>query len=61
MAYGYQRPDPKEQFRSWLRYQSELIVVAAQEGYTEEQAVEMLKIWHLAGIHDNTGLIGGNY
>lgn len=61
MAYGYQRLDPKEQFRSWLRFQSELIVVAAQEGYTEEQAIEMLKIWQLTGIHDNTGLIGGNY
>lgn len=61
MAYGYQRPDPKDQFRSWLRFQSELIVIAAQEGYTEEQAIEMLKVHYLAGIHDNTGLIGGNY
>lgn len=61
MAYGYQRPDPKEQFRSWLRYQSELIVIAAQEGYTEEQAIEMLKAYYLAGIQTNTGCIGGNY
>lgn len=61
MAYGYQRPDPKNQFRSWLRYQSELLVIAAQEGYTEEQAIEMLKAYYLAGIQTNTGCIGGNY
>lgn len=61
MAYGYQFVDPKETFRSWLRFQSELLVIAAQEGYTEEQAIEMLKIYHLSGIEDNTGMIGNSY
>lgn len=61
MAYKYQRPDPKEQFRSWLHYQSELFVVAAQEGYTEEQAIEMLKAYYLSMIQVNTGCIGGSY
>ena len=55
MAQGYQRSNPKDQFRSWLRYQSELIVVAVQEGYTEEKAIEMLKVYYLMLIQMNTG------
>ena len=61
MAYGYNRPDPKESFRNWLRFQSDLLMIATQEGYTEEQAIEILKIYALEGIKINTGLIGGNY
>lgn len=61
MAYMNNRPDPKEAFRNWLRYQSDLIVIATQGGYTEDQAIEMLKIYELEGIKVNTGLIGGNY
>lgn len=61
MAYGYNRPDPAEAFRSWLKYQAELITIAEQEGYTREQAIELLKAYTLRGIEDNTGLIGGNY
>lgn len=61
MAYEYNRPDPKDAFRNWLRFQSDLLIIATQEGYTEEQAIEMLKIYALEGIKTNTGLIGGNY
>ncbi|EXG84086.1 hypothetical protein K413DRAFT_0798 [Clostridium sp. ASBs410] len=61
MAYCYNRPDPADTFRKWLHFQSDLIVIATQEGYTEEQAIEMLKIYALEGIKANTGLIGGNY
>ena len=61
MAYGYNRPNPADAFRNWLRFQSDLLIIATQEGYTEEQAIEMLKIYALEGIKTNTGLIGGNY
>ena len=61
MAYSYNRPNPVDAFRNWLHYQSDLIVIATQEGYTEDQAIEMLKIYALEGIKTNTGLIGGNY
>lgn len=61
MAYEYNRPDPADAFRNWLRFQSGLLIIATQEGYTEEQAIEMLKIYALEGIKTNTGLIGGNY
>lgn len=58
MAYGYQRPDPVESFRSCLRFYSELIVVAKQEGYSDDQAIEMLKVYYLDSIKDNIGMIG---
>lgn len=61
MAYMNNRLDPADTFRNWLHYQSDLIVIATQEGYTEDQAIEMLKIYALEGIKVNTGLIGGNY
>jgi hypothetical protein len=61
MAYINNRPDLADAFRNWLKYQSELIAISMQEGYTEEQAIEMLKIYALEGIKTNTGLIGGNY
>lgn len=58
MAYGYMRPDPKEAFRNVIRYYRELIDIAVDEGYTEEQAIELLKVWMLAGIESNVGQIG---
>lgn len=61
MAYGYQRPDPKEAFRKGIRYYRELMDIAMEEGYTEDQAMELLKVWALTGIECNTGTIGGNY
>ena len=61
MAYVLNRPDPVDAFRNWLRCQSKLIAVAEQEGYTREQAIELLKAYALNGIEDNTRLIGGNY
>ena len=41
----------KTDFRSWLRAQSEMIVTAIQEGYTQEEALDMLKIYQLAEIN----------
>lgn len=58
MAYGYMRPDPKEAFRNVIRYYRELIDIAVDEGYTEEQAIELLKVWMLEGIESNVGQIG---
>jgi len=45
------KTDADGNFRSWLRAQSEMIVTAIQEGYTQEEALEMLKIYQLAGIN----------
>lgn len=61
MAYGYMRPEPIEVFRNWVKFQTKLIEVALEEGYTREEAIELLKVHHLDSISDNTGLIGGNY
>lgn len=44
MGYGYMRPDPKEAFRNAILYYGELIDIAVEEGYTEEQAMELLKV-----------------
>ena len=61
MSYGYTRPDPKEAFRSWLTYHRDLIKIAVEEGFTRDQAIEMLKAYFLNGVEDNTGAIGNNY
>ena len=45
------KPDVDGNFRSWLRAQSEMIVTDIQEGYTQEEALEMLKIYQLAEIN----------
>lgn len=60
MAYGYAVSDPHKVFRSWVQYQSELIDIAVGEGYTRQEAIEILKVWKLYGIEDNTGMITGN-
>ncbi|WP_257419825.1 hypothetical protein [Enterocloster bolteae] len=52
------RPDPKEAFRNAIRYYGELIDIAVEEGYTEEQAMELLKVWALVGIESNVRQIG---
>ena len=41
------KPDEDVAFRSWLRAQSELIVTAVQEGYTQEEAVEMVRVYQM--------------
>ena len=41
------QPDEDAAFRSWLRAQSELIVTALQEGYTQEEAVEMVRVYQM--------------
>lgn len=61
MVYGYQVPDPRDAFRRAIRYYKELMDIAKEEGYTEGQAMELLKVWALVGIESNTGMIGGNY
>lgn len=46
------QPDEDAAFRSWLRAQSELIVTAVQEGYTQEEAVEMVKVYQMMNGRD---------
>lgn len=50
MAYGYMRPDPVEAFRNALGHYEKLIAVAMEEGYTEDQAIELLKVYGLFSI-----------
>ena len=40
MAYGYMRPDPVEQFRG----------AVVQMGYTESEAIELIKVYALFDI-----------
>lgn len=42
--------DKNKAFQSWLHAQSELIVAARQEGYTEEQAFKMLEVYQMQEI-----------
>ena len=48
----YKDHNQKEIFRSWLQEQAELIAVAIQEGFSEEEAYELLKMWELAKLAD---------
>ena len=48
------QPDEDVAFRSWLRAQSELIVTAVQEGYTQEEAVEMVKVYQMTKGRNKT-------
>ena len=59
MAYGYMRSDSAEQFREAGRYDNTLITVAMEEGFTREEAIELLKVYGLSGI--NSELIKGSY
>lgn len=47
MAYGYMRPDPVEQFKDAVGHYGDLILAAVQMGYTEEEAIELLKVYAL--------------
>lgn len=50
MAYGYMRPDPVEQFGGAVGHYKLLIAAAIEEGFTRAEAIELIKIWQLAGI-----------
>lgn len=47
MAYGYMRQDPVEQFKDAVGHYGDLILAAMQMGYTEEEAIELLKVYAL--------------
>lgn len=61
MAYMNNRPDPADAFRNWLTYQSELIAIAMQAGYTRDQAIEMLKVYTLERIKVHIGVISESH
>ncbi|WP_313341172.1 hypothetical protein [Lacrimispora sp.] len=55
------RLDPADAFRNWLKYQTELVSIAMQAGYTRDQAIEMLKIYTLEGIKVHIGVISQSH
>lgn len=61
MTYGRAQLDVKKTFRDWLTFQRDLIDIAEEEGFTRDQAVEMLKAYFLSEIDVNTSMIGDNY
>lgn len=61
MPYGYMRPDPVEIFRKQAAFYQQLIAVAETQGFTRQEAIEILKVAAmkeveeaLAGIERNT-------
>ena len=61
MTYGRAQLDVKKTFRDWLTFRRDLIDIAVEEGFTRDQAVEMLKAYFLSEIDVNTSMIGDNY
>lgn len=61
MTYGRAQLDVKKTFRDWLTFQRDLIDIVVEEGFTRDQAVEMLKAYFLSEIDVNTSMIGDNY
>ena len=57
MAYGYMRPDPVEQFKNAIGHYGDLILAAQMMGYTEEEAIELLKIYALFSVASNLNAI----
>lgn len=50
MAYGYMRSDPVEQFRGAVGHYKLLIAAAMEEGFTREEAIELIKVYALFDI-----------
>lgn len=44
--------DNNKYFKNWIREQSEAIVLAKMEGYSEEEAMELLKLYQIERIAD---------
>ena len=55
MAYGYMRTDPAQAFRNAVEHYKKLIAVAVEEGFTEDQAIELLKVYGLFRIESSMG------
>ncbi len=61
MAYGHMRPDPVELFKNTVGYYKKLIDATQAEGFTRQEAIELLKIYALCGIEDDLGSMGGSF
>lgn len=52
MAYGYMRSDPVELFRQRAGYYQKLIKEAEVQGFTRQEAIELLKVDTMRGIEE---------
>lgn len=55
--------DNNKYFKNWIREQSEAIVLAKMEGYSEEEAMELLKLYQIermADAMDRVALLADN-
>lgn len=50
MLYSHSNDNAQDWFRSWVHGQSELLFILVQEGYSEDQAIEMLKVWAITNV-----------
>ena len=58
MAYGYMRPDPVKAFRDCAGFYQQMIAAAESQGFTRQEAIELLKIQALRSIDDDLGSMG---
>ena len=54
----YRRNAPVEAFRTSLEIYGQMIGAAVEQGYTEEQAVDLLKVWALLAVANSIDEIG---
>ena len=59
MSYGYMRPDPVTLFADRAGFYRKLIEAAEKEGFTRQEAIEILKVDKLHIITEE--LANGNY
>ena len=59
MTHEYRGPDPAEQFKGAVRHYKTLIVAAMEEGFTREEAIELLKVYGLFSI--DSEMMGRSY
>ena len=50
MAYWRNLNEPIEAFKRSLGVYDQLISAAMEDGYTQEQAIELLKVWGLLSV-----------
>lgn len=55
MSYGYQRSDPVKLFADRAGYYMQMIQAAEQQGFTRQEAIEILKVDNLHLIESAIG------
>lgn len=59
MMWGFSQEEKDQFFRNWIATQAHRIEILQEEGFSRQEAIEMLKVYGLAYLDDVASAVNG--